>query len=1141
MKIIKPAFVLAILLIAPVVLAAPVVITVANSVDNGGSIIITGTGFGSKPQAAPWWWDNFEGETPGATISNDYSPYTDHSDLAELPIYSTNFPRSPGAISARQCCQGTSNMAKHNFPGVPNAKAYVSWWFRGTRSGYSVSNKVFNFNPSPSWGPPQYLWGGDANNYRYNVRDVNRQDTMTPENLYTPDPYNNGWHRWEIIINLATSGTYEILVDGDSRGVGAVGNIGADVHSMFFNSYFSYNDASQTFESFTDEIYIDTTMARVEIGNESTFGACTHREIQIPSAWSATEITVTVNTGTFAENDIAYLFVVDSDNIASAGKQIQIGTGLPPDDAPPAPQNLVASNGENYIPLMWEAVPDIDGDLAGYYMYRSTSSNGTYTEVSNLIPEGTTTYNAVVPVTGQTYYFKVRAIDDGDNRSDFSNWASGVMTGDITAPAAPTGLTGTAGIEEAVLTWNEQFEPDLAGYWLYRSDLSDGLFVEVNTTIITGEIYTDSPLVGGQTYYYKLKAADEATNRSGFSNMDRVTVDGVPDDPPAAPTGLAATAGVELIDLIWYANSEPDLAGYHVYRDTVTGGPYKQITMTVLSDTTYTDKPLVAGTEYFYVVKAVDDSGQRSDDSNEDSATPDPVPVTAPDPPTGVQGTAGIEQATITWLPNDPTGLAGYHVLRSGVWYGDYITLNEVIIPETTLEYVDTNLTAHQDYYYKVQAENDGGELSEPSDWVLVTPLPQPVEYSVLAPDSLRVYTGQRFNFPVYAHWGWKTFESGVPLSSEDYAHIAQHDVYHLPQEALIDTIYQSVVDSVRAINPNTVFTVHMQVMGWKPQWETWGQAGGSYYKDIYNLAMAHPTWSVRNVNGDYMVGKSYGTIYWNPYAMDEGLNDSLGVIWDKWTTFRDINRPRVGIFADWIAGNFPGWPFPDSLQHMDFDQDGIPHGTSPDPEWLEDEAKYDARNIDLARGFRENISEPTFLMVPNVLNAKNTMAINNGYLWDGMMFEGFQYYEPSTSLASFKQAVSYVYHGLNNSRVDPPLVFWQGLENTTLTSIEVIGPIMRGLSVFHHHRGTEPYEDAYTLPDDLNLGHMVGEPEWDGNVVTAQFKSNAHTTTVKLLFVEATGGNTLPWDFIVLTASGTVLRRYGDWPDYTSWPGYDQ
>ncbi len=99
------------------------------------------------------------------------------------------------------------------------------------------------------------------------------------------------------------------------------------------------------------------------------------------------------------------------------------------------------------------------------------------------------------------------------------------------------------------------------------------------------------------------------------------------DLPPAAPTGLVATAGNETVSLDWNDNTEPDLAGYNVYRSTTSSGnpvPYGKLNGPLVTISEYTDDTVTNGIPYFYVVTAVDTNDLESTSySNEDSATPD--------------------------------------------------------------------------------------------------------------------------------------------------------------------------------------------------------------------------------------------------------------------------------------------------------------------------------------------------------------------------------------------------------------------------------------------------------------------------------------------------------------------------------------
>ncbi|MEZ5966529.1 MAG: endonuclease [Planctomycetota bacterium] len=100
--------------------------------------------------------------------------------------------------------------------------------------------------------------------------------------------------------------------------------------------------------------------------------------------------------------------------------------------------------------------------------------------------------------------------------------------------------------------------------------------------------------------------------------------------PPNAPTGLVAVGGNANVALDWASNTDADLAGYHVFRGTTSGGPYAQISSTLLSVSAYTDTAVSNGTTYYYVVKAQDVSGNLSSASAQASARPQaPQPSTA--------------------------------------------------------------------------------------------------------------------------------------------------------------------------------------------------------------------------------------------------------------------------------------------------------------------------------------------------------------------------------------------------------------------------------------------------------------------------------------------------------------------------------
>jgi hypothetical protein len=128
----------------------------------------------------------------------------------------------------------------------------------------------------------------------------------------------------------------------------------------------------------------------------------------------------------------------------------------------------------------------------------------------------------------------------------------------------------------------------------------------------TAETAVVRGLTPGATYYFALRTGDEAGNWSGVSNL--VMWNGILDTtPPAAPSGLVATRSGGTVRLIWAANSEPDLAGYSVYRGASAAGPFTRINDSLLVDARDDDANLPGGQDVaWYRLVALDLSGNAS-------------------------------------------------------------------------------------------------------------------------------------------------------------------------------------------------------------------------------------------------------------------------------------------------------------------------------------------------------------------------------------------------------------------------------------------------------------------------------------------------------------------------------------------------
>ncbi|MCB1131365.1 MAG: hypothetical protein KDN05_09570, partial [Verrucomicrobiae bacterium] len=188
---------------------------------------------------------------------------------------------------------------------------------------------------------------------------------------------------------------------------------------------------------------------------------------------------------------------------------------------------------------------------------------------------------------------------------------------DTTAPAVPTGLTATGGDAKVSLDWDDNGDPDLAGYIVYRSNTSGGGYAMIASGLVASA-YTDNSAANGSTYYYRVSPKDYSSNESAAGVEVSATASDV--TAPLAPTGLMAVFIDGTVSLNWDDNLEHDLAGYTVYRSTTSGGGYAAIASN-LTTSAYVDDSTDSETTYFYVVTARDLENNESANSAQVSVT----------------------------------------------------------------------------------------------------------------------------------------------------------------------------------------------------------------------------------------------------------------------------------------------------------------------------------------------------------------------------------------------------------------------------------------------------------------------------------------------------------------------------------------
>ena len=253
------------------------------------------------------------------------------------------------------------------------------------------------------------------------------------------------------------------------------------------------------------------------------------------------------------------------------------------------------------------------------------------------------------------------------------------------APVVKIGHSASSGKPQ--LTWRAVY--GATSYRIYRSTSKGSGYSLLGTTTATS--YTNTGAKAGTTYYYRVKACNDA-GLSPYSNVVSGKVKSVTPKPsaPVVKIGNSASSGKPM--LTW--NAVSGATSYKVYRATSQNGTYSLLG--TVTTTSYTNTGAKAGTTYYYKVKAVNSAGESAY-SNIVSGRATVTTLTM-----GHSSTSGKPQ--LTWKA--VSGAASYRVYRATAKNGAYSVINTT----KALTYTNVGAALGTTYYYKVEALNAAGK-----------------------------------------------------------------------------------------------------------------------------------------------------------------------------------------------------------------------------------------------------------------------------------------------------------------------------------------------------------------------------------------------------------------------------------------------
>lgn len=189
-------------------------------------------------------------------------------------------------------------------------------------------------------------------------------------------------------------------------------------------------------------------------------------------------------------------------------------------------------------------------------------------------------------------------------------------------PDTPRNVSLTAGHDKVAINWSLNNEKDLAYYVIYRS-VQNGFTPTLNDSITkvlaSTASFIDENVERNITYYYRLAAVDNDGNKSGYTKQYFAKPEFT------CLENVIVASGDNQVKISWKPHTDANIAYYVIYRSLSQGFnaiDSDSINFVVHPKSEFIDKNVVNETTYYYIIKAIDNEGKKSDPSKEVSAKP---------------------------------------------------------------------------------------------------------------------------------------------------------------------------------------------------------------------------------------------------------------------------------------------------------------------------------------------------------------------------------------------------------------------------------------------------------------------------------------------------------------------------------------